>query len=285
MAALNHENSSQEFPAGFTQEFISAGANSGYQGHSVFYYLLPYIEETALYESMDADIPKANRAASSADGKSAAVMAIYLCPSDGLPSAPIPWPSTGTPLEFYGGTSYRGNGGTRPIFATSSTNDGMFMAVGPNARKAPTAPDGAKIKVRGVKDGLSKTILFGEFSHYDPNFDSFTAAGFNSGSTIAGWSRWYPAAGDNGLGNLLAGAFAPGINYRIPWRHGAPGAPGSQGAWYTIQDQRLSAFGSTHPGGANISMADSSTRFTNEGISQNVLRLQCQRNDGFVIID
>ena len=287
LAALNYESSHMEFPGGLEQERLSGVPDPGFdtfQGHSVFYFILPFLEQQNIFNTMDPMYSTVNIAVSPADLKSASVIPSYLCPSDGLGDQALPWPSTGEASQYYGGTSYRANGGERPIFATSATNDGMFMAFGPNARKASGAPDGIEVKFGNISDGSSNTILFGEMYHVDRNFDTFTAAGWTSGSTIQGWSRWYPAAGDIGLSNLMGGAFAP-INYRIPWAQGEPGAPSSQSAWWTFQDQRLSSFGSGHPGGANLVYGDGSAHFLGDDIAQNILRLRCVRNDGEVITE
>jgi prepilin-type N-terminal cleavage/methylation domain-containing protein/prepilin-type processing-associated H-X9-DG protein len=277
----NYESAFQILPPGFTQDRIPL-PNGPFQGHSVFYFLLPFIEQEPLFRSMDQNVPLNNRSNSPTGGRAAAVIPIFLCPTDALPNAAIPYPETGTPVEFYGGTSYRANGGSRPIFATSSTNDGVFMCTGAAARKAANAPAGIQVRFAGIYDGLSSTILFGELFHFDRNFDTFTAAGWNSGSRITGWSRWYPAGGDNGLGNIMAGAFAP-INYRTPWEFGQPGAPTSQNAWFVFQDMRLSSFGSGHTGGANFCFADGSVQFLRDTTPQSVLALLCNRNDGQVI--
>jgi prepilin-type N-terminal cleavage/methylation domain-containing protein/prepilin-type processing-associated H-X9-DG protein len=281
LAAHNYEGVYGKFPPGYTQDRIPPPSGA-FQGHSVFYYLLPFIEQDNLYKSMDPNVPLNNRAADPAAGRAAAVVKTYLCPSDLLPNNALPFPETGTPTQYYGGTSYRANGGSRPIFATSSTNDGMFMATGTAARKAASAPIGAQVTITDVGDGTSNTILFGESYHRDANFDTFTTAGWNSGSTIKGWSRWYPAGGDAGLGNIMGGAFAP-INYLTPWPHGAPGAPTTQSAWFVFQDQRLNAFGSGHTGGANFCFTDGSVRFMSDQTPQATLALFCMRNDGQVI--
>lgn len=287
LAAMNYEGAMKKFPPGFTQANLTGGPTSpintnGFQGHSVFYYLLPYMEQTNLSDTFNFARPRLNIVNSSTGGLAASVIPSYLCPSDLLPNSAVPYPETSsTPTEYYGGVSYRANGGSRPIFATSSTNDGMFMATGPGARKASSAPRGFEVQIRDARDGTSNTFLFGEFYHRDPNFDTFTTAGWNSGSTILGWSRWYPAGGDNGLGNLMGGAFAP-INYKTPFIFGGAGAPTSQSAWFVFQDQRLSAFGSGHPGGANFVLVDGSTRFIPATMPQTVLALYCQRADGNV---
>ena len=281
LAALNYEAAFQRLPAGFTQERI----NNVYQGHSVFYFILPYIEQDNLYDSMDNRLPINNRATTPTGGESATVISMYLCPSDTLPNEPIGWPETSTPSQYYGGTSYRANGGSRPIYATSSTNDGTFMCVGPAARKAASAPIGIRVRMSEIIDGQSNTVFFGESRHDDLNFDTFTFnVNWNSGSSIKGWSRWYPSGGDNGLANIMGGSFAP-INYQTPWAHGDPGAPTTQGAWFIHQDRRLSAFGSLHPGGANIGLADGSVRFVASQMQQTILTYYCQRADHTPIPD
>ena len=274
LAAMNYHDTRNRFPSGYTQDRI----NGSFQGHSVFYFLLPYMEENALYDSMDSEVPRNNITATPGQGAAAAISTL-ICASDQFPEGnPHQYSST----QWYGCTSYRANGGSRPIFAARATNDGMFMATGSAARKDDKAKAGIEVPMASVRDGLSKTILFAEGSHFDPNFDTFTVAGWNSGSTISTWSRWYPAGGDSGLGNLMCGAFAP-INYTTPFAHGGPGAPGSRSGWYFFQDQRLSAIGSLHPAGANVVMGDGSVRFLTEDMPQTVLALYCIRADGQVI--
>jgi prepilin-type N-terminal cleavage/methylation domain-containing protein/prepilin-type processing-associated H-X9-DG protein len=287
LAAHMYHDTRSRFPSGYTQERINAagtvwtgGSTSGFsfQGHSVFYFLLPYIEQQAVFSGMDAAVPLNNRT-NVVGTRAAAAITTFVCPSDQFPEGN---PHVFNANESYGVTSYRVNGGSRPVFATSATNDGMFMATGSQARKAATAPPGQQVGIADVTDGTTNTILFGEGSHRDPNFNTFTTAGWNSGSTISTWARWYPAGGDTGLGNLMCGAFAE-INYRTPWSHGAPGAPGSASAWYIHQDRRLSSIGSEHPGGANVVMSDGSVRFLTNSLAQAVLTRLCVRNDGEVL--
>ncbi|MFO0425796.1 MAG: DUF1559 domain-containing protein [Planctomyces sp.] len=287
LAAHNYLDATGMFPPGFTQQNftgMSPSSLNGFQGHSVFYFLLPYLEQSNLYNTFNNNVPRANISTVSGTLSGARIDA-FLCPSDFSTESAngiFPFTPTSGPIQYYGATSYRANGGSRPIFATSSTNDGVFMCIGPNARKASTAPVGKTQAIANITDGTSNTILFGESHHFDKNFDTFTTVGWNSGSTSATWSRWYPAGGDTGLGNLMGGAFAP-VGYRTPWAHGSPGAPTTQSAWFIFQDQRLNAFGSGHTGGANISLCDGSVRFVSNSMSQVILSRLCQRADGLVI--
>ena len=284
LAAHNYESTHQRFPPGLWQEYIDNDDRDlrGFQGHSVFYYLLPYMEQNAIFGRMDKNLPKANIDTEQGGLRSGAVIPSFICASSSqLSGSAVKYETSWGAVEYYGPVSYRVNGGERPIFATQSTNDGMFMAVGPNARKSWSAPDGTEIKMGNVADGTSNTFLLGEFNHNDPNWETFAGQGFDG--SLVGWSRWYPAKGDNGLGNIMGGAHAP-INYEIPWAFGEPGAPSGGGsAWWPYADLRKSAFGSEHPGGANFVLVDGSVKFIAEGLPQNILRLYCERADGSVI--
>jgi prepilin-type N-terminal cleavage/methylation domain-containing protein/prepilin-type processing-associated H-X9-DG protein len=285
LGSLNYESARKKLPPGYTQEYLGSNTGfPGYQGHSVFYYVLPYIEADNLYQSMNAEIPRANIAATPQDGLAASTLQSFYCPSDQLPPGPLPYPENGTPREYYGATSYVANGGSRPIYATSATNDGIFMATGSAARKSSAAPANQVVKLRDITDGLSNTIMFGERAHFDANFQTFTQAGWTSGSSLTGWSRWYPAGGDNGLGNIMGGAFAP-INFRTPWAYGEPGAPGSRNAWYVFMDQRLSSYGSMHTTGANFAFCDGSVHYIGNDTPQALLAAYSIRNDGVVVQD
>lgn len=283
LAVHNFESAYKKYPSGYTQDRIPAPSGA-FQGHSVFYFILPFLEQQNVFSSMDAAVPLNNRAFTKDAGRAGSVIPTYLCPSDVLPAIPIPFPENAPATQWYGGTSYRANGGSRPIFATSSTNDGVFMATGTAARKATSADTGIQVRFADILDGSSNTIMFGESSHKDINFDTFTVAGWNSGSNLRSWSRWYPAGGDAGLGNIMGGAFVP-INYQTPWAFGQPGAPTSQSAWFVFQDMRLSAFGSLHSNGANVAMCDGSVRFVGSSLPQTLLALYCQRSDGNVNTD
>ena len=280
LAAHNYHDAFKVFPPGYTQvnlTGITPASATGFQGISVFWSLLPYMEEANLFNTFDSSVPKKN-ITTTPNLTAGTIVDSFLCPSDLGAQGGMDNYIGVSPAQFYGRVNYRANGGSRPLFATSSTNDGVFMCIGPNARKAATAPVGRCMGIRDIMDGSTSTIMFGESHKVDQNFDSFPSS-YNSGSPIAGWSRWYPAGGDAGLGNLMCGAFAP-VGYQIPWAFGATGAPSSTGAWFVFQDMRLSAIGSAHTGGAHVTLCDGSVRFISNSLSFSVLNYLCRRSDG-----
>ncbi len=288
LALHNYHDVTNILPPGYTQAQLAGNTPTyynGFQGHPVHYFLLPYIDQANLYLSFNANVPRAN-IATQPSVLSGTVIPSFICPSDfktGSNGSYL-YTTTSTPTtQYYGATSYRANGGSRPIFYTSGSNDGVFMQVGPKAGKASTAPTGTCVSFGQITDGTSNTVAFGEMYHVDANFDTFTSTppNWNSGSTIATWSRWYPASGGNGSSNIFGGSFAP-IGYTTPFAYGKPGAPTTQANWFVYQDLRLSAYGSGHVGGANLVFCDGSVRFLSANMSQVVLGYMCQTQDGQV---
>lgn len=277
VACMNYESANGTFPAGMVQERLTNPITGrlDFQGDTVFSFLLAYMEQGPLDSRWNRSNPIANKY-SGQTANTAAIIPILLCPSDRLPNTPIQFNN-----EFYGPTSYKANGGTRPIFATSATNDGVFMAVGSAARKASSAPSGIIVGISHITDGTSNTLMFGERYHVDAAFDS-VPPNWRSNSTIAQWAWALPVGGDAGLSDIMGGAFAP-INYKIPWTFGQAGAPTTQSAWFVFQDLRLSAFGSGHPNGANFAFCDGSVRYLTSTLTQTQLQLLCVRNDGQVV--
>ena len=203
------------------------------------------------------------------NGQAGVVLPVILCPSDVIPQNPV---SQGTPPYLYGVTSYGGNGGTggtcyRSVayctnFVAQSA-DGIFFETGPNS--APTAGQSA-VRMAGVLDGTSSTLLFGERSHVDPTFDvSATAAG----QQVIGQYGFWHAAGGLAVVDATLTTLAR-LNYRAD-----AGQP-----WNTCGCLRLSAFGSLHPGGANFALVDGSTRFVSEAIDLTVYRALSTRAGG-----
>ena len=120
-----------------------------------------------------------------------------------------------------------------------------------------------------MTDGTSNTFLFGERSHRDKEFDFTTRYSFPDYYPLAGWGKWanfcYPE-------HHLLSTQVP-INYQTP-------------PWPATEAQvgdRLSAFGSGHPGGANFALVDGSVRFVSDRTNLAILRALSTRNGGEVV--
>jgi prepilin-type processing-associated H-X9-DG protein len=160
-------------------------------------------------------------------------------------------------------SSYGGNAGKRsvppggPPAFPGITRDGIFFI-------------GSCVRLTDVTDGSSNTLLFGERYHRDPEFDLRQPVVLPGVASIAHIGRWGFVAGAGAMANVTLHTAAP-INYQMP-----PGGDSS-----TAND-RVCAFGSGHPGGANFAFADGSVRFVSNGTSLQTLQALSTRAGGEV---
>ena len=141
------------------------GATSNVAYHGLFSYLLPFIEQKAVWDSLSLDkSPKLETTARYA------VIPAYVCPSWSNPAV-----FQGQASDFMDGaiTTYQGCNGAQlspnPGLLTSTQGDipntGLVRSgEGATAKEATAA---ATLKLRQVTDGMSKTLLAAEFIHID----------------------------------------------------------------------------------------------------------------------
>jgi len=280
LAAHGFHDMNKAFPPGIYQLKFSAAPQ--YRGVSLYVKLLPYLEQASLAQGWD-EMDPMNNTLGGASAKTAQKIKIIMCPSDYVKENPVVSASM-----FYALTSYGGNGGARSYDPQVATNDGIFHVIGPGSE---TAPAGQPVRMAEVTDGISNTVLFGERSHTDPVNDLLDGStggggggaggggGTGSGTTFnkmgaIGW--WASSTGRQAAGDVTLSAAAP-INFRVP--------QGTSAATFqSLYSQRLCAFGSNHPNGANFSLGDGSTRFISQSLDQTNLTRLCVRNDGSAII-
>jgi prepilin-type processing-associated H-X9-DG protein len=150
---------------------------------------------------------------------------------------------------------YGGNAGRGFFSGDQETRDGMFFT-------------DSKIRLIDVTDGTSNTFLFGERAHRDKEFDASARHYAPEYSPLRGLGMWanfcYPA-------HHMLGAAAP-INFRTP-----------QLPTEADVKNRVDAFGSGHPGGANFGFGDGSVRFLSDQTKLTTLQALSTRAAGEVV--
>lgn len=297
LAANNYLSANRTFPPGLTSY-----KTSNWHGNSLFVFMLPFFEETAIADRWNYDNTWAAAISNTRDENnqrtpgalSAAVINPLICPSDILPENPfnLTHPDRGYATGYHGISSYVGNGGTHSTYFRDPEMkaDGMFFMTGPESCPEKRSdgscvqgnlkPNAKPAAPRKVKDGLSKTLLFGERYHFDPVFDrTVFENGEYSRYPIHGWGAWGWTGGGNGTTHLFCSVRpdmpTQSINYTTP----------EDASGYYHVNLRMSAFGSGHDGGANFVMADCSARFIPEDVDDITLQAMATRSGGEVLLD
>jgi prepilin-type processing-associated H-X9-DG protein len=260
LAAHNYHDTHETFPPGLNQ--FRFNADPKYRGNSLFVFLFPYLEGRNVVSGWDHGDP-VNNTAGGLSARTALVIETLLCPSDLIDQNPVQ-----TNNGYFGLTSYGGNGGTQSYYPDFATVDGIFHTTGPAS--LPNR-DQQPVKIPTVKDGTSATLFFGERSHYDPMFDQLNV---RNAPPLAKVGIWAAIGGKRRIADVTMSAFER-INYLVPLDALASGNPPEY-----YHDRRMCAWGSSHPGGANLALVDGSVRFLAETMPLVTLRALSTRAGG-----
>lgn len=252
----------EQFPQPFP-EFANTSTNPPSQPrrYAMMHQLLPYMEQTALWQNFDQITFNNNRKEKLADGtlgpdwvgnfffKQSAPF--LLCPTS--PAGPLNEASDPADSGLYAITSYMGCAGFRSYPRCNASRPGLCFHPTMNPKQlAGMFHQNRKIKIGDATDGTSNTILMGERHIFDPVFDSIP------GEKIADWGWvWFGGQADA----LLATGIK--INFRLP----ANFATLDSGTQTQLYDDRMNAMGSGHVGGTQVALADGSVRFISENIA------------------
>jgi prepilin-type N-terminal cleavage/methylation domain-containing protein/prepilin-type processing-associated H-X9-DG protein len=249
LAAHHYHDAIGKCPTGARLPVDAGGVPTG--GTNWWVELLPYFEQGNLYARWDLDDNRKN-VVPDRNAARAQVIRLLLCPSDALPEPVAEFSAAngaGAPtwaFGFYGLSSYGGNAGRRSAHASRITRDGIFFI-------------DSLVGIADVTDGSSNTLLFGERYHRDPMFDSLQPLVWPGISHFAQVGRWADVADARVMAQVTLSAPVR-INYQVP----------AEGDFNALQD-RIGAFGSGHPGGANFALADGSVRFLRDSTPQSML--------------
>lgn len=270
LAAHHYQSALGTFPPGLNQ--FQFPTSPRFRGTSLFVFLLPYLEQGNVLAGWDYGIPT-NNALGGPNARTANVFPVLVCPSDLLERNPIDRSG-----EFYGMTSYGGNGGRRSYYPDFATTDGIFHTTGPASHPQPNQ---RPVNVDMVLDGTSHTLLFGERSHHDPNYQSFVLVYWTD--PLESLGAWAAIGGRKRIGDVTMSSHAP-INYRLPFDYAHRGLAnpplGGSGDFAYYEDLRVCAFGSCHPGGADFAMVDGSVRFVADSMPLVTLQALSTRAGG-----
>ena len=253
---------------------------------SLFVELLPYIEQDPLHRQWDFTNVSTNYGG--AASRAATVIPVHVCPSQ--PIDPNPYPVTNGSVAL---TTYGGNGGSIAFPPAIATADGLFHLTGPQSKPQPNQRGVAFLEVR---DGLSGTLLFGERLVTDGNIDSFLMAPLTPAPDpsifgMRGYCLWAPLPGPNASAGLLGARAVIGSRLPVWWTPPPPPPPGFPPtppppvSWAGLSQlwwARLGAYGSLHPGGVNVALADGSVRFLTVTLPQVTLQALSTRAGGEV---
>jgi len=232
-------------PTGAGNPYGPIASPSGTAG-TTFFYLLPYVEQDALYKLANGDSMNVG----------ATVVKGFLCPSD--PSAV----NAGT----YGGCG---------VMQTSNIQRNGFGSANYAANVMVFEPRGSQSIEVACKDGTSNTVMFAE------RFRNCSPDGANGGGcTLPAWAwntirnggdPWSSptfGAQDDGIGNMNAGG-AKFYNGSV----GFQGGPSVQQCnWYVTQGG--------HSGAMVVALGDGSARTVASGVSVNTWFSACNPGDG-----
>jgi prepilin-type N-terminal cleavage/methylation domain-containing protein/prepilin-type processing-associated H-X9-DG protein len=245
LAMHNYHDARKCLPPGIRLPYDAAITDQtpwGYRFSDRFYswgmFLLPYLEETTLYDKSASSVqdPNAKMASPSAANGLKTRPAVFACPSDDLPVTLL-WSG-----RDYGTANYVGCYGR--------TNDFYGQNVGNFTGVSGVLHPRSKVKMNDITDGTSQTIMLGEVSSLERHWDF-----------AAGW----------------IGAYWAGVPHYMKYdgmvlRDTHPDHPINS----RLSDTQLSTanggrgdhdgFGSRHPGGATFVFCDGTVRFLSENI-------------------
>jgi len=278
----NYHDSQKQLPLG-----NRGSSPAGGYGYNWRLYILPFIEQTAIYDLIDTKQSSWSNAMAPTNAK---VIAVYRCPSSPLPLNAVSMNPSGTVFSDVQNVSYVGiAGGTQQAFAgsgfteTRQTNGANTTGccTGGNVTAGGVLIPNLAIKLVNISDGTSNTMAVSEQSDWLVQQDG-TPVNWSTG-----WHGWligtsqtaipgqagYSAA-DSRMFGLTSIRYQ--LNQKNGWFNG--GDCGGQGVCPNFGCNV--PLNSTHIGGVNVLLCDGTVRFLSNGMTLLNLAKLATRDDG-----
>jgi prepilin-type N-terminal cleavage/methylation domain-containing protein/prepilin-type processing-associated H-X9-DG protein len=240
---------------------------------SVHAYLLPYLEQTAIYNLIDFNT---NWNSPTNAAARAAVVPGFLCPSETNSNLPAGW----------AGTNYRANQGSEILYGQPSTTPG-------NSNYGMPAPNGVfvpskSLRIAEVSDGTSNTAAFSEHPFADFNnaassrFDTFKPGTYPTTQDEACMQCMMVDQSDLSMQGV-SDVGAPWLqSYHSTTQYFHVTVPNGPSCMYPPGRISTSA-ASYHTGGVTVALCDGSVRFVSENINMDLWRAIGSRNGREVV--
>lgn len=265
-----YEESTRCFPSAHAQ-ITSRIAAAGWEGRGLWVTLLPQIDQIAMFERYNFDVTYRSQTADIVNSKIAA----FVCPSD------MDWAGA------EGGTNYGGCAGSSTGF-WGGTSNGLIQ-------RFPAT------RIKDVTDGLSNTVMVGEFLKGDNNQGSTRDSDITRAPNTPTFSNpHFPTAAElvtaGGACSVAPTAEASlsqcGRDWSSPYMGQSLFNTSARPNW----EYRTCAFGgafglcadrsgivparSRHSGGVQVTMGDGSVRFVSENVDLTVWQRAGCRDEG-----
>jgi prepilin-type N-terminal cleavage/methylation domain-containing protein len=257
VALHNYHSDHKAFPAGCDK-----------MGFAVHCYLLPYLEQGAIYKTINFNLPVTDPAN---QGLQSMVVPTFLCPSDPTDSPPSGW----------AGNNYVGNiGSDLPFFAP---NNGIFFMTG-------FFTGGFQIRITDIQDGSSNTAAFcerlkGDFSQgiltpatdiiLDPQ-DYSGLVGPNAADIAMNDCRGKSLGFTNEFRSDFGGYWSQAWHMTLYYHTAPPGDPSCA----FFPDKASMTASSAHQQGVNLLLCDGSVHWVSYSISLATWRALGTRGTG-----